>query len=178
MGVWVPGRCAKVAGEMCKGCRGDVQRLPGRCAKVAGEMCQGCWGDVLPWENKVNSFSNQLKVESRLQVGVEFDNRTTRRGNTGQLRKTLWMGISRITKIWVDILVHEALAKDGQQNYEVWGNKYENVCQCESIERENVDDWENIWNTEEGNYENFWKMDYEEWKKHKMINKKIKRNEN
>ena len=75
-------------------------------------------------------------------------------------------------------MVHEALAKDGQQNYEVWGNKYENVCQCESIERENVDDWENIWNTEEGNYENFWKMDYEEWKKHKIINKKIKKNEN
>ena len=30
-----------VAGEMCKGCRGDVQGLPGRCAKVAGEMCNG-----------------------------------------------------------------------------------------------------------------------------------------
>ena len=29
----LPGRCARVAGEMCKGCRGDVQRLPGRCAK-------------------------------------------------------------------------------------------------------------------------------------------------
>ena len=37
----LPGRCAKVAGEMCKGCRGDVQGLPGRCAKVAGEMCKG-----------------------------------------------------------------------------------------------------------------------------------------
>ena len=23
------------------GCRGDVQRLPGRCARVAGEMCKG-----------------------------------------------------------------------------------------------------------------------------------------
>ena len=29
----LPGRCARVAGEMCKGCRGDVQRLPGRCVK-------------------------------------------------------------------------------------------------------------------------------------------------
>ena len=37
----LPGRCAKVAGEMCKGCRGDVQGLPGRCARVAGEMCKG-----------------------------------------------------------------------------------------------------------------------------------------
>ena len=35
------GRCARVAREMCKGCRGDVQGLPGRCAKVAGEMCKG-----------------------------------------------------------------------------------------------------------------------------------------
>ena len=35
------GRCAKVAGEMCIGCWGDVQGLPGRCAKVAGEMCKG-----------------------------------------------------------------------------------------------------------------------------------------
>ena len=26
---------------MYKGCRGDVQGLPGRCAKVAGEMCNG-----------------------------------------------------------------------------------------------------------------------------------------
>ena len=34
MRVWV-------AGEMWKGCRGDVQGLPGRCAKVAGEMCKG-----------------------------------------------------------------------------------------------------------------------------------------
>ena len=33
---WLPGRCAKVAGEMCKGCQGDVQGVPGRCAKVAG----------------------------------------------------------------------------------------------------------------------------------------------
>ena len=30
----LPWRCAKVAGEMCKGCRGDVKGLPGRCAKV------------------------------------------------------------------------------------------------------------------------------------------------
>ena len=30
-----------VAGEMCKGCWGDVQRLPGRFAKVAGEICKG-----------------------------------------------------------------------------------------------------------------------------------------
>ena len=33
MWVWV-------AGEMCKGYRGDVQRLQGRCVKVAGEMCK------------------------------------------------------------------------------------------------------------------------------------------
>ena len=26
---------------MCKDCRGDVQGLPGRCAKVAREMCKG-----------------------------------------------------------------------------------------------------------------------------------------
>ena len=37
----LPGRCAKIAREVCKGCRGDVQGLPGRCAKVAGEMCKG-----------------------------------------------------------------------------------------------------------------------------------------
>ena len=37
-GFGLPGRCAKVVGEMCKGCRGDVQVLPGRCARVAGEM--------------------------------------------------------------------------------------------------------------------------------------------
>ena len=37
----LPGRCARVAGEICKGCRGDVQRLPAGCAKVAGEMCKG-----------------------------------------------------------------------------------------------------------------------------------------
>ena len=37
----LPGRSARFAGEMCNGCRGDVQRLPGRCAKVAGEMCKG-----------------------------------------------------------------------------------------------------------------------------------------
>ena len=30
-----------VAREMCKGNRGDVQRLLGRCAKVAEEMCKG-----------------------------------------------------------------------------------------------------------------------------------------
>ena len=35
------GRCAKVAGEMCKGYQGDVQRLLGKCAKVTGEMCKG-----------------------------------------------------------------------------------------------------------------------------------------
>ena len=49
-----PGRCAKDAGEMCKGCRGDVQRLPGRCARVAGEMCKGCRGDVQRSKSKVN----------------------------------------------------------------------------------------------------------------------------
>ena len=37
----LPGRCARVVGEMCKGCRGDVQGLPGRCSQFAGEMCKG-----------------------------------------------------------------------------------------------------------------------------------------
>ena len=36
--------------------------MPGRCAKVAGEMCKGCREDVIPWGNKVNFFSNQLKL--------------------------------------------------------------------------------------------------------------------
>ena len=62
-----------IAGEMCKGCRGDVQRLPARCAKVAGKMCKGCLGDVATWENKVNFFSIQHKVELGLQVREEFD---------------------------------------------------------------------------------------------------------
>ena len=38
--------------------------LPGRCAKVVRETN----------ENKVNSYSVQLKVELGLQVGKEFDN--------------------------------------------------------------------------------------------------------
>ena len=36
-------------------------------------MCKGCRGDVLPYENKVNYFSVQLKVELGLQVREEFD---------------------------------------------------------------------------------------------------------
>ena len=52
-----------------------MQRLPGRCARVAGEMCKGCRGDVATWENKVNSFSIQLKVELGLQFREEFDNK-------------------------------------------------------------------------------------------------------
>ena len=47
--------------------------MPGRCAKVAGEMCKGRRGDVATWENKVNNFSIQLKVELGLQVREEFD---------------------------------------------------------------------------------------------------------
>ena len=44
----LPGKCARVVGEMCKGCREDVlglwgdvhvQGLMGRCARVAGDMC-------------------------------------------------------------------------------------------------------------------------------------------
>ena len=38
------------------GCWGNVQGL-------SGEMCKGCRGNVLTCENKVNSFSVQLKVE-------------------------------------------------------------------------------------------------------------------
>ena len=37
----LPGKCARVAGEMYNGCRGDVLGLPRRCAMVAGEMCKG-----------------------------------------------------------------------------------------------------------------------------------------
>ena len=37
-------------------------------------MCKGCPGNVLTCENKVNSFSVQLKVELGLQVREEFDN--------------------------------------------------------------------------------------------------------
>ena len=48
--------------------------LPGQCAGVAGAMCKGCRGNVLTCENKVNSFSVQLKVELGLQVREEFDN--------------------------------------------------------------------------------------------------------
>ena len=51
---WLLGKCAKVAGEMCKGCPENMQRLPGKCAKVAGEMRKGCRGNVLTCENKVN----------------------------------------------------------------------------------------------------------------------------
>ena len=36
-------------------------------------MCKGCRGDVATWENKVNSFSINLKVELGLQVREEFD---------------------------------------------------------------------------------------------------------
>ena len=69
-----------VVGEMCKGCRGDVQRLPGRCAKVAGEMCKGCRGDVPRLLGRCASVGKQsqlllqpTEVELGLQVGVEFD---------------------------------------------------------------------------------------------------------
>ena len=53
--------------------RGNVHGLQGKCAKVAGAMCKGCRGNVLTCENKVNSFSVQLKVELGLQVREEFD---------------------------------------------------------------------------------------------------------
>ena len=58
---------------MCKGCRGNLQRLQGQYAKVARAMLKGCWGNVLTCENKVNSFSVKLKVELGLQVREEFD---------------------------------------------------------------------------------------------------------
>ena len=48
-----------VAGEICKGCRGDVQRLPGRCASV-GKQSQ-----LLLQPTEVELLG--------LQVGVEFD---------------------------------------------------------------------------------------------------------
>ena len=63
------------------GCRGVVQRLPGRCARVAGEVCKGCRGDVVTCENKVNSYSAQLKFELGLQVGEEFDKNNNCKGN-------------------------------------------------------------------------------------------------
>ena len=50
-----------------------MQGLPGQYARVAGAMCNGCRGNVLTCENKVNSFSVQLKVELGLQVREEFD---------------------------------------------------------------------------------------------------------
>ena len=63
------------------GCQGDVQRLPGRCARVAGEICKGCRGDVqrLPGRCASTGKQSQLllqptEVELVLQVGVEFDN--------------------------------------------------------------------------------------------------------
>ena len=37
-------------------------------------MFEGCRGDVVTCENKVNSYSVQLKVELGLQVREEFDN--------------------------------------------------------------------------------------------------------
>ena len=45
-----------VAGEMCKGCRGDVQGLPGRCASVGKQ-----------------SLLQPTEDELGLHVGVEFD---------------------------------------------------------------------------------------------------------
>ena len=58
VGSGLPGRCAKVAGEMCKGCRGDVQRLSGRCASV-GKQSQ--------------LLLQPTEVDLGLQDGVEFD---------------------------------------------------------------------------------------------------------
>ena len=43
-------------------------RLPGNCAKVSKEMCKGCQGNVLTCENKVNFLSVQLEVELGLRV--------------------------------------------------------------------------------------------------------------
>ena len=50
-----------------------MQGLPGQCARVARAMCKGCQINVLACENKVNSFSVQLKVELGLQFREEFD---------------------------------------------------------------------------------------------------------
>ena len=47
--------------------------MPGQCVTVAGAMYKGCRSNVLTCENKVNSFSVQLKVELGLQVREEFD---------------------------------------------------------------------------------------------------------
>ena len=64
------------------GCRGDVQRLPGRCAKVAGEMCKGCREDVQRLPGRCASVGKQsqlllqpTEVGLGLQVGVEFDSK-------------------------------------------------------------------------------------------------------
>ena len=47
--------------------------MPGKCARDAREMCKGCRGNVLTCENKVNFFSVQLEVEQGLLVREEFD---------------------------------------------------------------------------------------------------------
>ena len=52
MWVWV-------AGEMCKGCREDVQGLPGRFAKVAMDMCK---------EAKVKSTSSPRPKNGVCQI--------------------------------------------------------------------------------------------------------------
>ena len=67
------GQYARDTGAMCKGYWGNVQGLRGQCTKVAGVICKGCRANVLTCENKVNSFSFQLKVELGLQVKEEFD---------------------------------------------------------------------------------------------------------
>ena len=54
------------------------QKLEGTIEVRVPEMCKGSRGDVVICENKVNSYSVQLKVESGLQVGEEFDNDITK----------------------------------------------------------------------------------------------------
>ena len=57
VGVGIPNKSLEIDNNLVVGlgCRGDVQRLPGRCARVAGEMCKGCRGDVERSKRKVNS---------------------------------------------------------------------------------------------------------------------------
>ena len=41
MGLGCGGDVQRLPWKLCKGCRGDVLGLPGICARVAREMCKG-----------------------------------------------------------------------------------------------------------------------------------------
>ena len=62
--AWLPGRCAQVAGEMCKGCQGDVQKLTVRGAKVAREMCNGAKVKLTP--------SPRPKTGEKIEIRLPF----------------------------------------------------------------------------------------------------------